>query len=65
MDDSVLAAINKAREFEAQDLEYAADLLGDLDDDYPDNPDNPTIVAQWFRKIRTETILAISNGDRG
>lgn len=62
MDDKVLAAINRAREFEAQDLEYAADLLGDLDDDYPDNP---TIVAQWFRKVRTETILAVTNGDRG
>lgn len=61
MDDQVVAAIDKARTFEAQDMEYAADLLGDLDDEYPDNQ---TIVAQWFRKIRTETILALSNGDR-
>jgi len=50
-------AVNRAREFESQDREYAADLLSDLDDDYPDNE---TIVAQWFRKVRTETILAIA-----
>ena len=60
MDDRVVAAINKAREFEAQDTEYAADLLTELlEDDYPDNQ---TIVAQWFRKVRTETILAVTNG---
>ena len=61
MDEKVVAAIDKAREFEAQDMEYAADLIGDLDDDYPDNQ---TIIAQWFRKIRTETILAVTNGER-
>jgi hypothetical protein len=53
----VADAIRRASEFDARDKEYAADLLGDLNDDYPDNP---TIVAQWFRKIRTETILASS-----
>ncbi len=53
--EAVAAAVNRASEFDAQDIEYARDLLGDLDDDYPDNE---TIVAQWFRKVRTETILA-------
>lgn len=57
--DEITAAVNKAREFDAQDMEYATDLLGDLDDEYPDNQ---TIVAQWFRKIRTETILALRQG---
>ena len=55
---TVTEAIDRAKEFEAMDKEYAADLLGDLDDDYPDNE---TIVTQWFRKARTETILAMAD----
>ena len=61
MNDAVTKAIKKASEFDAQDMEYAADLLADLDDEYPDNQ---TIVAQWFRKVRTETILALTSGMR-
>ncbi len=59
MDDRVTAAVEKAKEFEPLDWEYAADLLNDLDDEHPDNH---TIVVQWFRKIRTETILTFTSG---
>lgn len=45
-----------------QDREYAADLLGDLADDAPtDEALRREIVAQWFRKVRYEAVMA----DRG
>lgn len=44
--------------FDRENIEYAHDLLNELKDD--DEPDQSQLVAQWFRKIRTETVLALS-----